>query len=105
MNAIWSCGRTVNSRWAHRAAVGTLTAAGCYRARTTTIKSGWTLVLVCGEHRILVAAKTLHEAEAAALHREIELDLFYVRGLPPCRRALAIDPDSTITSAEVTSRR
>jgi hypothetical protein len=31
--------------------------------------------------------------------------LFYVRGLPPCRRALAIDPDSTITSAEVTSRR
>ncbi len=45
MNAIWSCGRTVNSRWAHRAAVGTLTAAGCYRApvlcaRITAVSSG-----------------------------------------------------------------
>jgi hypothetical protein len=71
-------------------------------AEFTTIRSGWTLALRCGDYRILVAAKTLEDAEAAALNREIDLQLFHIPDLPPCRRVLTVGPGGTATTPKVT---
>jgi hypothetical protein len=40
----------------------------------------------------LASASDLKEAEAAALNREIDLKELYVPDLPPCRRALTVNP-------------
>src|SRR5262245_35426121 len=47
-------------------------AKGC-GALQTTMRKGWTLGIRCGDKSILVAEKTLIEAEQAAIDREIEL--------------------------------
>ena len=59
----------------------------------TTIQAGWSLGIRCGLENIIVAAKTLADAEQAAIRREIELRQLYVSDLPSCRRMVTVDPE------------
>ena len=64
-------------------------------AELTTIRGGWTLALRCSDYRNPRRRQELEAAETAALNREIDLQLFYVPDLPPCRRILTVDPEGT----------
>jgi hypothetical protein len=70
----------------------------------TTIRSGWSLAILCGDYNIVVSKPTLAEAEQAALFREIDLHMFYVPDLPSCRRVLTVDPAGQIVHPSVSSR-
>src|SRR5262245_58816930 len=70
-------------------------ALGC-GARFTTIRAGWSLGIRCGRENIVVAARTLADAEQAALSREVELRQIYVTDMPACRRVVTIDPQGTV---------
>jgi hypothetical protein len=71
-------------------------------AEFTAVRSGWTLALLCGDYKVLVADKALEEAKAAALNREIDLKLFYVPDLPRCQRLLTVDPRGVVATTKVT---
>jgi hypothetical protein len=70
----------------------------------STIRSGWSLAILCGHYNIVVSRPTLAEAEQAALFREIDLHMFYVPDLPSCRRVLTVDPAGQIVHPSVSSR-
>jgi hypothetical protein len=74
-------------------------------AMFTTIRGGWTLAKLCGDEKIIETGKTLQEAEQAALYREIDLSLFYVPALPPCRLVLMVDPHGIIVGLGLPSPR
>jgi hypothetical protein len=67
-------------------------------ALQTTMRAGWSLGIRCGDKSILVAEKTLIEAEQAAIDREIELRRQYGRGLPPCVRVVSVGPSGIIVA-------
>jgi len=60
-------------------------------AQFTTIRTGWTLGLLCGEHKVLAAAQRLDEAWLAVQFR-IELKRAYLPELPPCRQIFKVSP-------------
>jgi hypothetical protein len=60
-------------------------------AQFTTIRTGWTLALLCGDHKVLAAAKRLDEAWLAAQFR-LELKRAYLSDLPACRLIFKVDP-------------
>ena len=64
----------------------------------TTIRVGWTIAKLCGDHKIIVTGISLADAEKAALNREIELQLFYAPDLPPCKNILTVDPAGSIAA-------
>ena len=68
-------------------------------AYLTTTRGDWTLAKFCGGERILATGKTLEKAEQAALARQLDLSLFYVPALPPCRRVFTVDPHGTIAGS------
>jgi hypothetical protein len=70
----------------------------------STIRGGWSLAILCGDYNIVVSRPTLTEAEQAALYREIDLHMFYVPGLPLCRRVLTVDPAGQIVHPSASSR-
>lgn len=72
-------------------------ARGC-GAVQTTVRAGWSLGMRCGDRHILVAAKTLAEAEQAAIDREVELRRAYGADLPPCVRVMSVDPSGIIVA-------
>jgi len=72
-------------------------AIGC-GAAYTTIRGGWSLGLRCGEENILVAEKTLIEAEQAAIDRELVLRRLYPSGMAPCVRMVSVDPSGAIVA-------
>ena len=72
-------------------------ARGC-GALQTTVRAGWSLGIRCGDKHILVAEKTLAEAEQAAIDREVELRREYGRDLPPCVRVMSVDPSGIIVA-------
>ena len=72
-------------------------AIGC-GAYLTTVQAGWSLGLTCGREVIVVADKTLAEAEQAARGRMLELRHRYVKDLPPCVRVVTVDPYGRITT-------
>lgn len=69
-------------------------------AELVAYRVGWALAIRCGDHRIMVSADDLDEAEAAADERIAALKLTYASGLPPCRRLLTVDPAGTVTTAK-----
>jgi hypothetical protein len=73
-------------------------------ALLSTIRGGWSLAILCGDYNIVVSRPTLAEAEQAALYREIDLHMFYVPDLPPCRRVLTVDPTGEIVHPSASSR-
>ena len=66
-------------------------AIGC-GAIFTTIRAGWSIGIRCGEASILVAEKTLAEAEQAAIDREIALRRDAASEVAPCVRVVSVDP-------------
>jgi len=68
---------------------------GC-GAAFTSIRTGWSLGIQCGRETIVVAEKTLADAERAATRREAELRQLYVPDMPPCRRVVTVDPNGSI---------
>jgi len=72
-------------------------ATGC-GAFQTTVRAGWSLGIRCGDKNILVAEKTLVEAEQAAIDQEVELRRHYGGDLPPCVRVLTVDPYGIIVA-------
>ena len=73
---------------------------GC-GSQITSVRAGWSLGLRCGNENIIVAARTLVEAEQAAINREIELRTVYVPDMPPCVRVVSVDPQGAITAPNV----
>jgi hypothetical protein len=59
-------------------------------AQFTTIRTGWTLALLCGDHKVLAAAKRLDEAWLAVQFR-LELKQAYLPDLPACRLIFKVD--------------
>ena len=86
-----------NCRAAHQREIG------C-GARSTTIQAGWSLGVRCGHKNIVVAEKTLADAERAARHRESELRRLYVRDMPSCRRVVTVDPKGAIVASPLGDR-
>jgi hypothetical protein len=66
-------------------------------AELVAYRVGWALAILCGDHRVVVSADDLEEAETAAHERIAALKLSYASGLPPCRRLLSVDPAGTVT--------
>jgi len=72
-------------------------AKGC-GALQTTMRAGWSLGIRCGDRNILIAEKTLFEAEQAAIDQEIKLRRQYGRDLPPCVRVVSVGPSGVIVA-------
>ncbi|MBX9775183.1 MAG: hypothetical protein K2Y71_12310 [Xanthobacteraceae bacterium] len=70
---------------------------GCGSAMTT-VRGGWSLGIRCGRENIIVADRSLGEAEQRALRRETELRERYVRDMPPCARVVTVDPNGLIVA-------
>ena len=68
-------------------------------AEVTAIKSGWTLGILCGDHRILVAASDSTTAILDALAREIYLRDLYGNGMPACSCVVSVDPEGIATAS------
>jgi hypothetical protein len=69
--------------------------------RSTFIREGWSLVLRCGDENIIVAAKTLHEAEQAAVYSELTLRRDYKPEMPLCTRIVSVKPDGRVIAPDV----
>jgi hypothetical protein len=72
-------------------------ATGC-GAVQTMVRAGWSLGIRCDDKNILVAEKTLVEAEQAAIDQEVELRRQYGRDLPPCVRVVSVDPSGIVVA-------
>ena len=69
--------------------------------RSTSIRAGWSLAIRCGQDNIIVAARTLHAAEQAAVDSELHLRRDYRPDLPPCVRMVSVDPNGGIIAPDV----
>ena len=68
---------------------------GC-GASFTTVRTGWSVAVLCGEETIIAAATQLADAERMALKREIELREVYHRDMPPCVRVVTVNPNGVV---------
>ena len=55
----------------------------------------------CGRENIIVAAKTLHAVEQAAVDAEFNLRRSYSLEMPPCVRVVSVDPHGDIIAPDV----
>jgi hypothetical protein len=76
-------------------------AIGCGH-RITSIRAGWSLAIRCGDNTIVVAARSLREAEQHAADRELELRQAYAPDMPPCVRVVSVDPSGAVVAPDVT---
>ena len=75
-------------------------ALGC-GAMFTTVRSGWSLAVLCGDETIIAAAARLADAERMAIKRETELREVHHRDMPPCVRAATVNPDGLVVTPQV----
>ena len=68
-------------------------------AMRTTIRGGWTVALLCGEHKIIAAEVERADAERAAMNREIHLHLHFGADVPRCKRIVTVDPAGTVVGS------
>jgi hypothetical protein len=61
-----------------------------------TTRGGWVIASLCGDHKIIVAAKTRDAAEEGVLAREIDLRRDYAQDMAPCMRILTVDPRGAV---------
>ena len=61
-------------------------------AEVTAVRQGWTLGILCGDHRVLVAATELTTAIMDAQARQMVLRELYGDGLPSCSCVMWVDP-------------
>ena len=69
-------------------------------AEVTAVRQGWTLGILCGEHRVLVAAPDLATAIREAEARQAYLRDVYGDSLPGCSRVVSVDPHGFATSTK-----
>ena len=75
---------------------------GC-GAHITTVRSAWSLAYACGSETFISTGSTYAEANAAAIHREIELVQIERIAIASCRRLVAIGPDGQLASSNMLS--
>lgn len=68
-------------------------------AEFTAVRHGWTLGILCGDHRILVAETELTAAIREAQARELHLRALYGGDLPTCERVVTVDPQGFASAA------
>jgi hypothetical protein len=68
-------------------------------AEVTAVRQGWTLGILCGDHRVLVAATDLTTAIMDAQARQMFLRDLYGDGLPGCSCVVWVDPLGFAVSA------
>jgi hypothetical protein len=61
-------------------------------ADVTAVKNGWTLGILCGDHRVLVAETDLTTAILEAQARQMSLRDLYGDSLPGCSCVMWVDP-------------
>ena len=66
-------------------------------AEVTAVRQGWTLGILCGDHRVLVAATDLATVILDAEARQAFLGDLYGDGLAGCSRIVTVDPDGFAT--------
>jgi len=71
---------------------------------STTIRAGWSLGIRCGRETIVVAHRTLADAEQAARNREAELRWRYGRDMPSCQRLVTVDSSGAIVAPDPQGR-
>jgi len=69
-------------------------------AEVTAVRQGWTLGILCGEHRVLVAAPDLATAIREAEARQTYLRDVYGDSLPGCSRVVSVDPEGFAISTK-----
>jgi hypothetical protein len=70
-------------------------------AEVTAVKQGWTLGILCGDHRVLVAEADLTTAIMEAQARQMYLRDLYGDGLPACACVMWVDPRGFAASARI----
>jgi hypothetical protein len=70
---------------------------GC-GAMLTTVRSGWSIALLCGDETIIAASARLADAELTAKKREAELRHVYQRNMPPCVRIATVNPYGSVVT-------
>ena len=68
-------------------------------AEVTAVRQGWTLGILCGDHRVLVAATDLTTAILDAQVRQIYLRDLYGDGMPSCSCVAWVDPQGFASSS------
>ena len=68
-------------------------------AEVTAVRSGWTLGILCGDHRVLVAATELTTAIVEAEARQRYLRDIYGDGMPGCSCIMWVDPQGFATTS------
>jgi hypothetical protein len=68
-------------------------------AEVTAVKQGWTLGILCGDHRVLVAAPDLTTAIMEAQARQMFLRDLYGDSLPNCLCVMWVDPQGFATGS------
>lgn len=66
-------------------------------------KVGWAIALLCGRHRVMVAAPDRESVEAIANERIAALGQIH-GDLPSCRHLLTVDDVGAVTAAETSNR-
>jgi hypothetical protein len=66
-------------------------------------KLGWAIAVLCGHHRVMVAARDRESVEAIASERIAALGQIH-GDLPSCRHLLTVDPVGAVTAAKTPSR-
>ena len=66
-------------------------------AEVASVRQGWTLGILCGDHRVLVAAPDFATAIVDAEARQAYLRDLYGDGLSGCRRIVTVDPQGFAT--------
>jgi hypothetical protein len=69
--------------------------------RLTSIRAGWSLAFRCGNENIIVADRSLADAEQLARRQEHDLRTNYVPDMAPCVRTVTVDPRGAIVAPTV----
>jgi hypothetical protein len=70
-------------------------------AKASSVRSGWSVGMLCGDQIIIVAAKQLAEAERRALDRETELRRVYHPNMAACVRVVTVNPFGMVSAPHV----
>src|SRR5262245_55703837 len=69
--------------------------------RLTSIRAGWSLAFRCGNENIIVAERSLADAEQMARRQENEMRALYVPDMPACVRTVTVDPHGVVVAPTV----
>jgi hypothetical protein len=73
-------------------------------AEFTAIKSGWTIGLLCGDHRVLAAATDRVAVEQTVEARKNYLFTFYGDEFPACQHIVTVDSEGLVVAKAAPSK-